>query len=145
MGLHPRRLLLRGLPEARGPRARHQPEQGEQHHGLFRRAEIPHAEGRSLMAQPKTYVRPMQGWWRRNPYFVRYMIREGSCVFLAIYSVILLVGLYRLTQGEAAWEAWRAALTHPISLVFHWAALLTVGYHAYTWWEVAPKTAPDLR
>ena len=97
------------------------------------------------MAKVKTYIRPMEGWWRRNPYFLRYMIREGSSVFLAIYTVILLVGLYRLTQGEAAWEGWRAALTSPLSLVFHWAALLTVGYHAYTWWKVAPKTAPDIR
>ena len=97
------------------------------------------------MAKVKTYVRPMQGWWRRNPYFVRYMIREGSSVFLAIYSLILLVGLFRLTQGEAAWNGWLAALTNPVSIVFHWVALLTVGYHAYTWWLVAPKTAPDLR
>ena len=97
------------------------------------------------MAPVKTYVRPMAGWWRRNPYFVRYMIREGSSVFLAIYAVILLVGLYRLTQGAAAWEAWRAALASPVALVFHWLALVTVGYHAYTWWKVAPKTAPDLR
>ena len=97
------------------------------------------------MATVKTYVRPMRGWWRRNPYFVRYMIREGSCVFLAIYTIILLVGLYRLTQGEAAWNAWREALTSTPSILFHWLALLTVSYHAYTWWKVAPKTAPDLR
>jgi len=97
------------------------------------------------MAKVKTYVRPMSGWWRKNPYFVRYMIREASSVFLAIYAVILLVGLARLTQGEAAWNAWLAALTNPVSIVFHWVALLTVGYHAYTWWMVAPKTAPDLR
>ena len=97
------------------------------------------------MAQVRTYVRPMAGWWRRNPYFVRYMIREASSVFLAIYAVILLVGLYRLMQGEAAWNAWRAAMATPLSAVFHWLALFTVGYHAYTWWKVAPKTAPDLR
>ena len=97
------------------------------------------------MAQVKTYVRPMAGWWRRNPYFVRYMIREGSSVFLAIYALVLLVGLYRITQGQAAWEGWLAAMTRPISLLFHWVALITVGYHAYTWWKVAPKTAPDLR
>jgi fumarate reductase subunit C len=72
------------------------------------------------------------------------MIRESSSVFLAIYALILLVGLLRLTQGPAAYEAWLAALTSPASIVFHWLALLTVGYHAYTWWKVAPKTAPDL-
>ena len=97
------------------------------------------------MAQVKSYVRLMHGWWRKNPYYVRYMIREASSIFLAIYTVILLVGLLRLTQGEAAWDAWRAALTSPGSLLFHWLALLAVGYHAYTWWKVAPKTAPDLR
>jgi fumarate reductase subunit C len=97
------------------------------------------------MAQIRTYTRLMDGWWRRNPYFVRYMIREGSSVFLAAYALILLVGLLRLTQGEDAYEAWRAALTSPWSILFHWLALATVGYHAYTWWKVAPKTAPDLR
>jgi len=96
------------------------------------------------MAKVKTFVRPMDGWWRKNPYFVRYMIRESSSVFLAIYAVILLVGLLRLTQGEAAYDAWRAALTSPLSILFHWLALLTVGYHAFTWWQVAPKTAPDI-
>ena len=97
------------------------------------------------MAKVKTFVRPMEGWWRKNPFFVRYMIRESSSVFLAIYAIILLVGLLRLTQGEAAYDAWRAALMSPFSVLFHWLALLTVGYHAYTWWKVAPKTAPDIR
>jgi fumarate reductase subunit C len=97
------------------------------------------------MAKIRPYVRPMQGWWRKNPFYVRYMIREASSVFLAIYAIILLVGLLRLAQGEAAYEAWRAALTSFGSVAFHWLALLTVGYHAYTWWKVAPKTVPDLR
>src|SRR5688572_33111565 len=96
------------------------------------------------MARVKTYVRPMQGWWRKNPFFVRYMIREASSVFLAIYAFILLVGLLRLSQSQAAYDAWREALTSPVSILFHWLALLTVGYHAYTWWMVSPKTAPDL-
>ena len=96
------------------------------------------------MAKVKTYIRPMEGWWRKNPFFVRYMIREGSSVFLAIYALILLVGLLRLSQGEAAYEAWRTFLTSPVSILFHWLALLTVGYHAYTWWKVSPKTAPDI-
>ena len=87
----------------------------------------------------------MSGWWRRDPFYLRYMLRESSALLLAIYTVILLVGLFRLTQGPAAYSAWFAALTHPLAILFHWLALLTVGYHAYTWWKVMPKTMPMLQ
>lgn len=96
------------------------------------------------MSARKPYVRPMDGWWRRNPFFMRYMVREASAVFLAVYAVILLVGVFRLSQGKAAYDAWLAALTSPLSIVFHWIALLAVCYHAYTWWKVMPKTMPML-
>ena len=96
------------------------------------------------MSARKPYVRSMDGWWRRNPFFTRYMVREASAVFLAIYAVILLTGVFRLSQGAAAYEAWLAALTNPLAIVFHWVALLMVAYHAYTWWKVMPKTMPML-
>lgn len=75
---------------------------------------------------------------------MRYMAREASAVFLAIYAVILLAGVYRLSQGAAAYEAWFAALTNPLTIVFHGIALLMVAYHTYTWWKVMPKTLPML-
>ena len=90
------------------------------------------------------YVRPTGGWWRKNPYFVRYMFREGTAVFLTIYAVILLLGLNRLAQGEAAYNAWRAALATPWALAFHAVALVAVVYHSITWLRVMPKTAPRL-
>ncbi len=96
------------------------------------------------MSARKPYVRSMNGWWRKNPYFMRYMVREASAVFLAIYAVILLVGVFRLSQGAAAYAAWLAALTNPLAIVFHAIALLAVCYHAYTWWKVMPKTLPML-
>lgn len=96
------------------------------------------------MSARKPYVRPMDGWWRRDPFFMRYMAREASAVFLAIYAVILLTGLYRLSQGAAAYQAWLAALAQPLVIVFHGVALLAVAYHAYTWWKVMPKTMPML-
>ena len=96
------------------------------------------------MSASKPYVRPMAGWWRRDPFFMRYMVREASAVFLAIYAVILLTGLYRLSQGAVAYDAWLAALRNPWAIVFHGSALLAVAYHAYTWWKVMPKTLPML-
>jgi len=97
------------------------------------------------MAARRPYVRSMDGWWRRDPYFVRYMIREGSAVFLSAYALVLLWGLWALARGEAAYDAWRAALTNPLMALFHLAALVLVSYHAYTWWKVSPKTMPALR
>lgn len=97
-----------------------------------------------LKPAARTYVRPMGGWWRKNPFFVRYMLREASALFLSAYALVLLTGLYRLTQGEAPFEAWRASLATPLSIAFHALALLFVAYHALTWFQVMPKTAPRL-
>ncbi len=91
----------------------------------------------------RTYMQPMAGWWTKNPYFVRYMVREGSALLLTAYALVLLVGLWRLSQGAAAFDAWRAALASPLSVVFHAVGLVMVVYHSYTWFDVMPKTAPD--
>lgn len=97
------------------------------------------------MATRRLYVRSMKGWWRRDPFFVRYMIRESSAVFLSAYALVLLWGLWALAQGATAYDAWRAALAHPLMMIFHLVALVLVSYHAYTWWQVSPKTMPALR
>lgn len=97
------------------------------------------------MAQPKTYMRPMAGWWRRNPFYLWYMAREASCLFITVYALVLLVGLWRLSQGPAAFEAWRAALAAPVSVAFHLVALVFVLYHAWTWFKIMPKTLPFVR
>ena len=62
-------------------------------------------------AARRPYVRPMQGWWRRDPFFVRYMVREATALSSSlVYAIVLLVGVVRLAQGEAAWNGWLAAL-----------------------------------
>ena len=94
----------------------------------------------------KTYVRPMTAWWwRRNPFYRWYMVREASCVFITAYALELLVGLARLAQGRAAFEAWRESLASPGAVVFHVVTLAFVAYHAWTWFNVMPKTLPFVR
>jgi len=93
----------------------------------------------------KTYVRPVRwSWWTRNPYYLWYMLREASCVFITAYALALLWGLYRLLQGAAAFEAWRQSLSSPLSLAFHAVALVLVVYHSWTWFKIMPKTLPRI-
>ena len=88
------------------------------------------------------FVRPMAGWWRRDPFFMRYMLREATAVAVAAYAVVLCVGVVRLAQGEAAWNGWLAALRSPWSLALHVVLLIAMFIHAKSWFEIMPKTMP---
>jgi fumarate reductase subunit C len=91
---------------------------------------------------PRPYMRPMQDWWRRDPYFVRYMVREATALAVGAYSIILAIGLLRLAQGEAAWNGWLSALRSPWSLLLHVVLLAAMVVHASSWFEIMPKTMP---
>jgi fumarate reductase subunit C len=70
------------------------------------------------------------------------MQREATAVAVAIYAVVLCVGVVRLSQGEAAWNGWLAALRSPWSLLLHALLLLAMLVHAKSWFEIMPKTMP---
>ena len=97
------------------------------------------------MSKRKPYVRSMDGWWKKNPYYVEYMIHEGTALFVAAYAITLLVGLVRLGQGEAAWNVWLEAMKSPLSLVCHLVFLVAIAYHAFTWFKLFPLTMPPIR
>jgi len=92
----------------------------------------------------KPYVRPMTRWWRRDPYFVRYMWREATALAVAAYAVVLTVGVWRLAQGQAAFDGWLQALRSWPSIVFHLVLLAAMVIHAVSWFEIMPKTMPML-
>lgn len=94
------------------------------------------------MSNRRPYVRSMDGWWKRDPYFVRYMAREVTALLVAAYAVVLLAGLVRLSQGEAAFNGWLQYLKTPWMLVFHLIALATFVYHTWSWFKIMPKTMP---
>ena len=92
----------------------------------------------------KPYVRPMTRWWQRDPYFVRYMWREGTALAVAAYALILMMGVLRLAQGQAAFDGWLQALRSWPSIVFHLVLLAAMVLHAISWFEIMPKTMPML-
>ncbi|HEX8012370.1 MAG TPA: fumarate reductase subunit C [Casimicrobiaceae bacterium] len=96
------------------------------------------------MSARRPYVRSMDGWWRRNPFYVRYMIREATAVLVVAYAAVLLVGAIRLSQGEAAYNGWLEALRSPWSLAFHVVLLAGFLYHTWSWFRIMPKTMPML-
>jgi fumarate reductase subunit C len=96
------------------------------------------------MSNRRPYVRTMDGWWKRDRYFIEYMAREVTAVFVALYAIVLLFGLVRLAQGEAAFNAWLQYLKTPWMVVFHLIVLATFVYHTWSWFNIMPKTMPIL-
>lgn len=94
------------------------------------------------MDKRRPYIRSMNSWWKRDPYFIRYMAMEATAVLVALYAVILLVGLARLSQGEAAYNGWLEALKSGPSIALHVVILVVFLYHLWSWFKIMPKTLP---
>lgn len=91
----------------------------------------------------RPYERPITSEWIfRHPRYVRYMVREFSCLFIGGYALLMVVGLERLSQGPAAWAGFLQALQAPASIAFHVVALAFSLYHSVTWFNLTPKALP---
>jgi fumarate reductase subunit C len=86
----------------------------------------------------------MRGWWKRDRYYIRYLAMEATSILIALYALILLFGLLRLGQGEAAFNGWLETLRSPLSVALHGLLMLVFAFHSYSWFKVMPKTLPAI-
>ena len=91
----------------------------------------------------RPYVRKIErNWWLSQPRYVSYMLRESTCLFIALYSALLTDGLIRLSQGQAAWDSYVAAISSLPGVVFQVICLAFAVIHSVTWFNVTPKAMP---
>lgn len=81
-------------------------------------------------------------WWLKRPNYLRYMLRELTCIAIGAFALLLIVALIRLGQGPQAWQAFRAALATPLAIAGQLLALAFALYHSITWFTLAPRTMP---
>lgn len=94
-----------------------------------------------MSAQPYRPGMPAD-WWLVRPSYVRYMLRELTCVFVGAYTGVWIAGLYALARGHAQWFAFLEALESGVGIVFQLVCLAFVLYHTVTWFALAPRTMP---
>lgn len=81
-------------------------------------------------------------WIFRHPRYVRYMVRELSCLFIGGWTLLMIWGLKELAEGPAAWAGFLELLKSPASIVFHLLTLAFAAYHSVTWFNLTPKALP---
>jgi len=94
----------------------------------------------------KPYERAITSEWIfRHPRYLRYLVREFSCLFIGGWTLLMVWGLKQLAEGPAAWAAFLELLRSPASIVFHLLALAFAVYHSVTWFNLTPKALPVQR
>ena len=112
-------------------------------------AQTPHGWVRKMAAAPAGYHvadRPglPPGWWRANPRYTLYMLRELSSVFNALWAVRVLIQVGQVRRGRDAYDAFVAAQRRPRWIAYHLITLLFAVIHSVTFLIAAGK-GPTLR
>lgn len=89
----------------------------------------------------KPYQRelPRTTWFLRHARYKKYMLHEISAIAVAVYLLILIVGLFRLAQGPDAWAGWLAFVTSPLGLVIHLIVFGLSLVHTTAWFKAVPQ------
>jgi succinate dehydrogenase subunit C len=91
----------------------------------------------------RPYIRKVKrSWWLGQRRYVVYMVRELTSLFVGLYCALLVVGLFRLAQGRAAWDGFLAALSSPPGVLLQLVCLAFATYHSVTWFALTPKAMP---
>ncbi len=95
----------------------------------------------------RPYVRevPRFTWWLKKKFYTEYMMREATCIAVALYSALLIIGLIRLSEGQAEYTAYLEAMRSPLGLILQLIILAFAVYHTITWFKLAPKGMPPMR
>jgi fumarate reductase subunit C len=78
-------------------------------------------------------------WWLEKPAYFAFILREGSCMFVAWFVVYLLLLVRAVLEGEAGYRQhldWSATAG---VLFLNIVTLAFVLYHAITFFQAAPQ------
>jgi len=75
-------------------------------------------------------------WWLQRPAYFRFMLRELSSVFIAVFLVILLIQIRAVSRGPEAYAAFQETLRSPGWIIFHVVGLAFALYHSVTWFKL---------
>ncbi|NIR45452.1 MAG: fumarate reductase subunit C [Gemmatimonadetes bacterium] len=89
---------------------------------------------------PKWYRRRIPiFWWIRKRAYVKFIARELTSPFVAYAAALLLMQVWALARGGAAYARFLAWLQLGPVLIWHGALLIILLFHTVTWLNLAPK------
>lgn len=88
----------------------------------------------------KPYVQPVKAnWWTDRAFYIAYMLREGTAVVALWVALELIYFALLAVLTPQSIEYVAAFIKSPIVIILNIIALVSVLYHALTWYNLMPK------
>jgi fumarate reductase subunit C len=81
-------------------------------------------------------------WWLGEWHYLKFILRELSSVFVAIFVIETLFMLNALRDGPEAYGHFQACIRNPLIMVLNIVSFFFVVFHAITWFNLAPSAIP---
>jgi fumarate reductase subunit C len=78
-------------------------------------------------------------WWMRQWRYLKFILRELSCLGVAYFVVTLLILLNSLRGGVAAYAEFQALMRSLPMIALSVIAFFLVLFHTITWFNLAPR------
>ena len=78
-------------------------------------------------------------WFMAKPFYQRYMLREVTCIPMALYVLNLMSGVAALATSQLKWLSWIEMQKSPLMILFTVLTLVAALFNTYTWFETTPK------
>jgi len=77
-------------------------------------------------------------WWLKDVAYTKFVLREGTSVFVAFFAMLYLWQLRSVAEGPDAYARSMVRLKTPLFLVLDIVALIFVLFHTITWFNLTP-------
>jgi fumarate reductase subunit C len=92
------------------------------------------------MSAPTTYRQPVSRlWWLKKRSYFMFVLRELSSVFVAWFAVFLMIMVFAIGRGEAAYQNFMNWAASPVVIVINIVALAFAILHTMTWFVLTPQ------
>jgi succinate dehydrogenase subunit C len=81
-------------------------------------------------------------WWLGEWHYLKFILRELSSVFVAIFVIEALFMLNALHDGPEAYAHFQQCMRNPLVIVLNLVSFLFVVFHTITWFNLAPSAMP---
>ena len=97
------------------------------------------APGYSLF-HPRWYrPRVSTYWWLHQWSYLKFVLRELSSIFVALFVVITLLQLRALSHGPQAYADFQKWMKSPAVIALNAVSFVFVLFHVVTWFHLAPR------